>query len=592
MPDIRFKDVYDVEFGQSLLDNNKKSEYINYINTLKDKVTNVSDRNALSVLSGKLSTELSKDNYNIERIRGTHGDDGVERYKFMNAVNSGESLQGNKYWENFKTQSDLLGSEVDDDGNITRRAEHLGFEFDTEYDFNNFLSQAGLTMATLSNSGIEYSKNNGKPYISVSKGNSNFINVIKGVNAIDDYSESGGFWEGMLKTVTRPIKRADRELGIHSGNGILDRLKGIYNAGTHLVGAGISLYNQMPHVTMTSFDAEGRQITQKNTDDYSWYQRYKAIGDKLLSDYKESSSMLGDLNEEKKGPQQVQRLGYLTANEAAARDYLNKTNDYKKYNAFLKEEYRRADIEIMNSHLGNYQVYSTLDGDYMEEVPYEDIPAIEDLIHNAISEGGDTNEGRRVSYETGMMGTDAGLYITIAPKSNQNNISNSKDNLSSTLPGRTFFVKGMLDDITQAAINQDSRWRAYKEVQQMSNWNYDFYFADGSILTKCNNFGATYIDSYGREQIVDKAFMQSAINKEFATQDAESALKAMYQDSLVKSKQVTINSDIEGYSYAIAAKIIKESYPNAMPNEYKTMVLELYTKMLNDIGYDFNKQTK
>lgn len=592
MPDIRFKDVYDVEFGQSLLDNNKKSEYINYINTLKDKVTNVSDRNALSVLSGKLSTELSKDNYNIERIRGTHGDDGVERYKFMNAVNSGESLQGNKYWENFKTQSDLLGSEVDDDGNITRRAEHLGFEFDTEYDFNNFLSQAGLTMATLSNNGIEYSKNNGKPYISVSKGNSNFINVIKGVNAIDDYSESGGFWEGMLKTVTRPIKRADRELGIHSGNGILDRLQGIYNAGTHLVGAGISLYNQMPHVTMTSFDAEGRQITQKNTDDYSWYQRYKAIGDKLLLDYKESSSMLGDLNEEKKGPQQVQRLGYLTANEAAARDYLNKTNDYTKYNAFLKEEYRRADIEIMNSHLGNYQVYSTLDGDYMEEVPYEDIPAIEDLIHNAISEGGDTNEGRRVSYETGMMGTDAGLYITIAPKSNQNNISNSKANLSNTLPGRTFFVKGMLDDITQAAINQDSRWRAYKEVQQMSNWNYDFYFADGSILTKCNNFGATYIDSYGREQIVDKAFMQSAINKEFATQDAESALKAMYQDSLVKSKQVTINSDIEGYSYAIAAKIIKESYPNAMPNEYKTMVLELYTKMLNDIGYDFNKQTK
>ena len=34
MPDVRFKDVYDVKYGQSLLDSNNKSEYIKYINTL------------------------------------------------------------------------------------------------------------------------------------------------------------------------------------------------------------------------------------------------------------------------------------------------------------------------------------------------------------------------------------------------------------------------------------------------------------------------------------------------------------------------------------------------------------------------------
>ena len=95
---------------------------------------------------------------------------------------------------------------------------------------------------------------------------------------------------------------------------------------------------------------------------------------------------------EEERPQQVQRLGYLTYNQSKAMDYLNKTSDYDYYNKFIAEEFRRADIEIMNSHLGNFKVYSTIDGDYMQEVPYEDIQKIEDLIHNAISEGGNTNE--------------------------------------------------------------------------------------------------------------------------------------------------------------------------------------------------------
>ena len=592
MPEVRFKDIYDVQYGQSLLDSDKKAEYIKYINTLKDKVTNVADRNTLSVLSGKLSTELSKENYNIQRVRDSHGDDGVERYKFMKAVNSGESLQGNAYFDKYQEEASKLGSELDDNGNITRRAENLMFAFDTDYDFENFLNSSGLTVSSLEENQIEYYKKDGKPCISLSKGNKNFINVIKGINAIDDYSDSGGFWEGMVKTLTRPIKRADRELGIHSGNGILDRIKGIYNAGTHLVGAGISLYTQMPHVLMTSYDAEGRQISTATNDDYSWYERYKAIGDKMLSDYKESESLLEDTNKEENIVQQVQRLGYLTVNEAKARDYLNKTNDYTKYNAFIKEEYRRADIEIMNEHLGNYQVYATVDGNYMEEVPYEDIQSIEDLIHNAISEGGDTNEGRRVSYETGMMGTDAGLYITIAPKSDKNKISEERDNLSNTLPGRTFFIKGMLDDVTQAAINQDSKWRAYKEVQQLSNWNYDFYFEDGSMLTKCNNYGATYIDTYGKEHLVDKNFMQQQINKEFATQDAKSALSSMYKDSMTEQQKITISSEIEAYAYGIASNIIKETYPEVLPNEHNKLVLELYTKILKDIGYNFNTPAK
>ena len=86
--------------------------------------------------------------------------------------------------------------------------------------------------------------------------------------------------------------------------------------------------------------------------------------------------------------------------------------------------------------------------------------------------------------------------------------------------------------------------------------------------------------------------MQSLINKEFATQDAESALSAMYKDSMTENQKITISSEIEAYAYGIAANIVQETSPNALPNEYQRMVSELYIKMLKDIGYDFNKTSK
>lgn len=588
MPNIRFKDVYD-ENANTLLKENKNSEYIDYLKSLQTKITDIGDRNRLSSTIAKLSTELSKENYTINRIRSLHGEEGVEKYNFLKAVDSGTSLSGNAYWDNFKKQSDILGSELDEEGNITRRAESLSFAFDTEYDFNNFLEATGYNVNSLQQNGIIYGKMKGKPYISIDKGNKEFINVIKGVNSIDDLNQTPSALEAIDRAVGLPLKRASREINIHN-KGFLDRLYGLGSAIGSFAGSIIPHSNS--HVLMTSFDEQGREIKSIYGDKVGTFKEYDALGDNLLKDYKSAKSLLSDLETEEERPQQIQRLGYLTYNQSKAMDYLNKTSDYDYYNKFIAEEFRRADIEIMNSHLGDFKVYSTIDGDYMKEVPYEDIQKIEDLIHNAISEGGDTNEGRRVSYETGILGTDAGLYITIAPKSDKNLISDDKQNLQNTLPGRTFFIKGMLDNVTQDAINGRTEWRAYKEVQQMTNWNYDFYFEDGSKITECNNYSGIYVDNYGRKREIDKSTMQNLINKEFAIQDAKSYLIALYKDAMINGNDANISNKINELAKGISSNIIDETSPNLLPNEYKRQVLELYTKLLKDIGFNLTENNK
>lgn len=589
MANIRFKDVYDEASANTLLDENKNSEYIDYLKSLQNKITDIGDRNRLSASIARLSTELSKENYNINKVRSLHGEEGVEKYNFIKAVESGTSLSGNTYWDNFKKQSDILGSEVDKDGNITRRAENLSFTFDTEYDFNNFLEATGYNVKSLQESGIIYGKMKGKPYISIDKGNKEFINVIKGVNSIDDYHQTSNSLDAVSRSLGIPLSRASREMNIHT-NGFSDRLYGLGSA----VGTFFKSFvaHGESHVLMTSFDDQGREIKSVYGDKITNFD-YDALGDNLLKDYKSAKSLLSDLETiEEERPQQVQRLGYLTYNQSKAMDYLNKTSDYDYYNKFIAEEFRRADIEIMNSHLGDFKVYSTIDGDYMQEVPYEDIQKIEDLIHNAISEGGDTNEGRRVSYETGILGTEAGLYITIAPKSDKNLISDDKQNLQNTLPGRTFFIKGMLDDVTEDAINKNTNWRAYKEVQQMTNWNYDFYFEDGSKITNCNNYSGTYVDTYGQKREIDKSTMQSLINKEFAVQDIKSYLTALYKDAIVNNNTSNIKAKINELAKGFSINIINETSPNLLPNEYKRQVLELYTKLLKDIGINLTEDNK
>lgn len=591
MPNIRFKDIYDYS-KDDLLDEGKYYEYLDYLKSLQPRVTDVADKNQLSITIGKLTTELNKENYYINKTRNLHGEEGVERYKFVNAIESGRALYGNKYFDKFKDASDKLGSELDDDGNITKQATSLAFTFDEEYDFNNFLDATGYNLATLKNNGIVYGKKDGKHYITVDKGNSNFVKVLKGINDINTYQFEDGFWGNIVKGVGKIGSEIGRNLSLITNN-IVDVFANtsVYNPSYNIGKTFKNVYKGNKHVTMSSFDKDGNSIDKRNTDTDSWF---NAIGDYMLSDYKASKNILSDVEEDELVTQQIQRLGYLTYNESKARDYLNKTGDYKNYNNWITEEYRRADNEIMSTNFADYQIYSDINGETMEEVSYKDIPAVEDIIKNAISEGGDTNSGRRVTYETAMLGTDAGLYITISPKSNKNKISDDADDIQNVLPGRTFFIKGMLDSVTQEAINRKTEWRAYKEVEQMTQWNYDFYFEDGTKITNCNNYSATYFDNYGRPKQINKTEMQSLINKEFAYQDAKTELIALYNDAMSsnssKIRQKQVEQNIDNLAEGICYQIVSESFPNLLPEEYKRTVLELKFKLLKDIGININNK--
>ena len=123
----------------------------------------------------------------------------------------------------------------------------------------------------------------------------------------------------------------------------------------------------------------------------------------------------------------------------------------------------------------------------------------------------------------------------------------------------------------------------------MTNWNYDFYFEDGSKITNCNNYSGTYVDTYGQKREIDKSTMQNLINKEFAVQDAKSYLTALYKDAIVNNNTSNINDKINELAKGLSIQIINETSPNLLPNEYKRQVLELYTKLLKDIGINLTE---
>ena len=86
--------------------------------------------------------------------------------------------------------------------------------------------------------------------------------------------------------------------------------------------------------------------------------------------------------------------------------------------------------------------------------------------------------------------------------------------------------------------------------------------------------------------------MHNLINKEFAVQDAKSYLTALYKDAIVNNNTDDIKNYIIETAKGISINVINETSPNLLPNEYKRQVLELYSKLLKDIGIKVTDNNK
>jgi len=586
------KSLYNSDYADSLVKSGNTNKYIDYLESIKPNLDNYQDLNFVNINIAKLRTESAKEEAKLKYA----SDEYKNSYKFVNAVDNGHSLNEDDYgyeqWNRYRQNIAKLGSQLDDNDNITREATSLMFTFDTDYDYNNFLESTGYNNKTLQDNGIEIGKNNnGRYYINVNKTNKLFSKILQGVNSLDDFSDSATFGEYVHKTVVRADRRAQRIRGLVKDSNFIEKAAGyIASLGAYPAALIGDAFIQRPHVAMSGWDENGVKIG----DDVYWDSNigvsYKALGDIALEDYKNAKAVLND-NQEVQTFGNVTLLGYLTANEAAARDRLDNsadTNTQTYYKNWLDEEYRRADEALMSTPLANYEVFVDKEANQVvEPLSVEDITQYQRLIRNAISEGGQTNDGRRVHYQAGYDDNgDLGVYITIADKSDNNKLTEDFG-LDNTLAGRNIFVKGLMMDETQAALNANPSFRATREQRQMIKYGYDYHFSDGTRLVSPNNDGATLVSADGKtKRHVDKPEMTAILQLNFAKEDIiedyqvrQNAASATFSAlSLVKTQQ-----QAEAFNRAVEATT--KAYGNRLNQaDLITKCTELYLDICNRLN--------
>lgn len=583
------KELYNKDYAEYILSNKSEDEYLSYLKDIIGKVDNASDFNNLSRNIATLENSIHKRN----NILSAHSNDRdyLKSYNLVNAIDNGHVIKagddGYDEFNKYVQEVDKLGSELDDDGNISRRASKLMFAFDTDYDYNNFLEHIGYNQAQLSNNGIEYAKYKGKNTITIDKGNSLFAKVLIGVNSIDDMSDSSGWLEWLGKTVSRPFKRAYRAYE-STGDGFLNKVRGLVGgAGTFLIStAGVGI--PLPPVKMFGIDDSGIFISNKNEDSSNFID-YKALGDYALADYKNAKSYIDSFETgDGLAPQKIHILDYLTANEAEARKFLNDTQDYTTYNAWLAEEYRRAGRAIQTENLADYEVFMDDEGNgIVRQIPADEIYKIQRLLRNAISEdatGSAEDKGKRVKYNAAYNDNgDVGCYITIADKADDGSLTSNFD-YNNTLAGRTIFVKGLLTKELEEAINRDTKSRANREALQMEKYGYDFHLNNGGKILKPSIYGATYVTPERETININGAGIRAILNEQYATEDAINYFKMMQNAEEAAKSAPELDSSLKEQIYRMASGITQDSYKDMPTADKITKANSIYTTICRSLG--------
>lgn len=588
MPTI--KDLYDANYAETL----NSAKYIDYLKGIRSKIDNAADFNQLNKDIAELETDLHKENNKLS----LHATDEtyIASYNLVKAIEGGTSIDegtpGYKEFNEYRDEVSKLGSQLDEKGNIIRQASKVMFAFDADYDFNNFLENTGYNVEVLTQNDVPVSRINGKRVITIDKGNPLFSSVLYGVNSIDDMSDSQDIWEWYGKALSRPFKRAIRNAS-NKGEGFLNSIKeaghGVLSLGYNLIGGQ---FDPNPHVTM--FGIDDNDIIIKNNgkgvkSDNGSFLDYKAIGDNALKYYKSSLEYLQSHRDEDDdlGIETITALGYVTANQAKARKYKDDTGDFDGYNKFEKEEKRRLDIAVMQDNLANHEVFIDENGDgIVRPADITEVSSIQRILRAAIAEGGETNEGNRVTYSAGYNTKgDVGLYITIADKTDTKGNLTSNFNYTNTNAGRTIFVKDMLTNTIKEAIYRDTHHRANMEVNEMIRYNYDYYLSNGDKILQPSNQGGTFVSADGGEKRhISTNEMRARLNEDFATQDAINYF-LMEKNALNSLKDVPeLTTEEHKKLFSTAAGIVTDSYKNLPQAEKITRATTLYLKMCTTLG--------
>lgn len=200
--------------------------------------------------------------------------------------------------------------------------------------------------------------------------------------------------------------------------------------------------------------------------------------------------------------------------------YDNFAIDYNTYNDRLKADNEVYERLLMGASFSQLEVYKAAEGtenfEFMED-PVER-GNLKDYIRSAIDED-------RVVWNAAIAGGTYGVYLTVAPKREKDDASYEGEDKDAR-KGQTFFIPGLFMESIQNAFNSSTDGKTVAEINSMQQYGYDYTLANGDVISRVNNNGATlYNKNTNTIETIDRDQLHDRIHESIIIEDAASQIR-------------------------------------------------------------------
>lgn len=330
----------------------------------------------------------------------------------------------------------------------------IKFRFNTESEYNNFLSALGGNEKTIREQGIELGSNYSISFNTDIEDKVSIFNALDKSHVLDN-----------MRTRLDNARRAETNAYYTPGSDL-------YGATKEKRDASSDYYSNFA----TQLKAMKEVVDESNA-------KYEALMANTKP-YLSEMIVSGYMGEDDKKLQQALANGML------------ELNVFKEMRSILEERYNRVlqtkslsqfDVWAMNEDNEGSQVLQKLDDNIMKsELDLE--------INQAISDN-------RLHFSHASNGIDIGTMIVIDPKIDKNGkvVGDSKP--------RRFFVKDLFRSQAENALRDDTQTAAQMQYAKHQTYKHTYRGTDGSTITDWNpdTDSAIYTDKNGVQQVVGKA---------------------------------------------------------------------------------------
>ena len=209
---------------------------------------------------------------------------------------------------------------------------------------------------------------------------------------------------------------------------------------------------------------------------------------------------------------------------------------------------------LANTAFSQYEVYATKNDEEANEdfYPLDNVERgkLSSYINNAIRE-------KRITMGVGISGGRYGTIITVLNEDDKGNLINDADDARS---GSSFFIPDLFTESAQNAFNASTQGKTVAEINSMQQYDYQYTFQNGDILSNVGNNGARLYnkktDSY---EYKTREEAHNLLHQDIIVQDASNS---------IKNRMFNLDGSLrQGYDYKAAAQAIavagaNEVYPN------------------------------